>query len=194
MKLKLAKGTPTVCRKKRRRRKMNRSSIFKTTTPSFFCWIKETVIWATLTSRITPASAWMKCAQPAAKLRWFRLKKVLIQWYEGAYQYLCHHCYKQYKDNHFCYYCKQIYFGEDDGECWIECDKCNKWTHADCEESKGDYKNIKQQMSQAAEFPFECPNCRPKSRYEKRTTSQALAKEKLKHKRNDLILNSYGTG
>ena len=116
----------------------------------------------------------------------------VVQVEKGAYQYLCHHCYKQYKDNHFCYYCKQIYFGEDDGECWIECDKCNKWTHADCEESKGDYKNIKQQMSQAAEFPFECPNCRPKSRYEKRTTSQALAKEKLKHKRNDLILNSYG--
>lgn len=122
-----------------------------------------------------------------------KVEKGICGWHVGAYQYLCQTCFKQYKDNHFCYYCKQIYFGEDDGECWIECDKCNKWTHADCEASKGDYKNIKEQMNQAAEFPFECPNCRPKLRYEKRSTSQALAKEKLKHKRNDMILNSYGT-
>lgn len=48
-------------------------------------------------------------------------------------------CAEAYKGNQFCVFCKQIYLengvnADADGKAWIECDKCKKWGHMECEE------------------------------------------------------------
>ena len=48
-------------------------------------------------------------------------------------EYLCQPCNERFKDRHYCKYCYQIYFLEADGNNWIECDSCLRWTHEDCE-------------------------------------------------------------
>ena len=50
----------------------------------------------------------------------------------------CEYCYACYKDNHKCDFCCQIYFSESvdgdvDGKLWIDCDRCEKWNHPECE-------------------------------------------------------------
>ena len=47
-------------------------------------------------------------------------------------RWYCFKCLKSHDDSLFCYYCGQIYFTdesdmEDDGKCWICCDKCDRW-------------------------------------------------------------------
>lgn len=50
----------------------------------------------------------------------------------------CEYCIEAYKRNQKCDYCQQVYFdsaddADMDGKKWIECSRCKKWSHTDCE-------------------------------------------------------------
>jgi len=68
----------------------------------------------------------------------------------------CEYCIDLFRRNQKCDYCYQVYFdsaddADMDGKKWIECSKCIKWNHTDCEVDRQG--NADQDMREiAAEF------------------------------------------
>lgn len=77
---------------------------------------------------------------------------------------VCGLCYKAYKNKKYCYYCGLIYKDafcnySVDNKTWVECDYCNNWQHIECEEQKGEYKELSK-LIENDNFKYMCYFCR----------------------------------
>ena len=84
---------------------------------------------------------------------------------KGEFFWLCKVCSEAYKHNQYCDYCRQIYVdngesADTDGKNWIECEKCQKWVHTDCETGDPDgYTDLANLLNDST-FQYFCPKCR----------------------------------
>jgi len=73
---------------------------------------------------------------------------------------LCNACGLKYNKNQFCPYCMYVYYKEEDKKSkntWLICDTCQRWVHAECEQTHGG----KEQVQQWNRFhTYLCPGCR----------------------------------
>ena len=89
-----------------------------------------------------------------------------------SFFWLCIICSDAYKNNQYCDYCKQVYFLEAaDGREWVECDKCLKWNHIDCEKEANPEDG---DLIQTEGFKYYCPTC-SKSNNKKPSTAKSTA-------------------
>lgn len=77
---------------------------------------------------------------------------------------VCGLCYKAYKNKKYCYYCGLIYKDafcnySVDNKTWVECDYCNNWQHIECEEQKGEFKELSK-LIENDNFKYMCYFCR----------------------------------
>jgi len=88
---------------------------------------------------------------------------------------LCKKCNDSVEKGKFCFYCNSIYRDDIiDNDKWVQCDKCKKWEHFDCEIAKGKrYTNL--QLSDENN-QYLCPICYRKIKEQKNLSDKAKKK------------------
>ena len=86
--------------------------------------------------------------------------------YRGKVASLCHPCAVLFDRRSFCLHCEQIYRPRDgdrfDGELWVECIQCSRWSHVCCEEAAGCPGAAKAHAAaeRGDETEYKCVECR----------------------------------
>lgn len=112
---------------------------------------------------------------------------------------ICPLCYKAYKNKKYCFYCGFIYKDmfsnySVDQKTWVECDYCSTWQHIECEEARGEYKDLSRQIDTNKNFKYMCHFCRSSKEIQKKDKKgrnpeeSSLKKSNLGNKR---IKNIY---
>lgn len=97
---------------------------------------------------------------------------------------VCNLCYKAFKNKKYCFYCGLIYKDvfcnyNVDLKTWVECDFCNNWQHVECEEQKGEFKDLSKLIENKG-FKYKCFFCRAskeESKKDKRGKTEELKYE-----------------
>jgi len=101
---------------------------------------------------------------------WSRRKKN-----KNTFIWLCKVCSDAFKNNQFCDFCKQVYFQGDsnitDGKEWVQCDKCTKWNHNECEISANP---DSEKLLEREDYKYFCVTCAKK---EKRSPKNCVSSE-----------------
>lgn len=82
---------------------------------------------------------------------------------------VCNLCHKAYKNKQYCFFCGLIYKDtycnySADMKTWVECDYCRVWQHIECEEMKGNYKDLSKNVNENKNFKYMCNFCKVKGR------------------------------
>jgi hypothetical protein len=82
---------------------------------------------------------------------------------------VCNLCHKAYKNKQYCFFCGLIYKDTHcnysaDMKTWVECDYCRVWQHIECEEIKGNYKDLSKNVNENKNFKYMCNFCKIKGR------------------------------
>lgn len=110
----------------------------------------------------------------------------------GNYLLLCTKCNMAYNDKQYCEYCKQVYWDPSnpplDGDEWIQCEICKRWTHVSCEAKEG-CKEIKS-LKIDPHFEFACSECKRLKSFVKKNTKKENSRSQKSNNNSKILENS----